>query len=261
MSIALTCLGGAAAWPNPGQGCSSYLVRLDETALVLDCGPDTLLELSRHIDFHTVDAIVISHLDSDHFLDLIPYRYGLTYGPSKPTQPIPLWLPPGGKHKLEQLGRVVGGDGESDEHFWDKAFVVAEYDPAAVLRLGSLNVTFALTQHHAVCYAMRLQGRDGSTLTYTADTGSIASVLQLARESNILISEATVPENSDRAESRRVHLKPSEAGQLAHQANVDVLVLSHLWAGRPDSEVVEAAATYYGGTIHVAKPGLVVHAR
>lgn len=261
MSIELTCLGGAAAWPNPGQGCSSYLVRLNETALVLDCGSDTLSELRRHIAFHTVDAIVISHLDSDHFLDLVPYRYGLTYGPSKPTQPIPLWLPPGGKHKLSQLGGIVGGDGESNEHFWDEAFAIAEYDPAAGLQLGSIDMTFALTQHHADCYAMRLQGRDGSTLTYTADTGSVASVLELARDSNILISEATMPEDSNRPESQRVHLKPSEAGQLAHQADVDVLVLSHLWSERPDDEVVDAAATYFGGTIHVARPGLVVNAR
>ncbi|HEX7104031.1 MAG TPA: hypothetical protein VF201_15410, partial [Nitrolancea sp.] len=38
-------LGGASAAPNPGQGCSGYLVQLGETRIVLDLGPGTLPEL------------------------------------------------------------------------------------------------------------------------------------------------------------------------------------------------------------------------
>lgn len=259
MSIELICLGGAAAWPNPGQGCSSYLIRTDNTAILVDAGPDTLLELRKHIDFRDLDAIVISHCHSDHILDLIPYRYGLVYGPQKPLKPIPLWLPPGGRTILANLAGAIGGHGEAVEGFWESVFTLAEYDPDTELNQGALRITFARTVHPAVCYAMRLQTPDDSSVAYTADTGTIDSVLELARGCDILISEATMPEDESRPGSTTGHLKPSEAGMLANQAGAGTLVLGHLWSERPDDEVLEAAGRSYAGKTLVAKPGLTVH--
>lgn len=260
MSIELVCLGGAAAWPNPGQGCSSYLVRSGDAAILLDAGPDTLLELRRHVDFHDVSAVVISHCHSDHILDLIPYRYGLIYGPTKPGNRIPLWLPPGGSNVLSLLAGALGGHGEGVDGFWDTAFDPQEYYPDRVLDLGQFQVTFARTVHPAACYAMRLESVGGSSLAYTADTGTIDSVLDLARGCDILVSEATMSESETRPGSATGHLKPSEAGSLASRAGAGTLVLSHLWHERPDAEVLDAASKVFTGRTIIAKPGLSVHA-
>ncbi len=260
MSIELTCLGGAAAWPNPGQGCSSFLVRSDQTTILVDAGPNTLLELRKHVDFHALDAIVISHCHSDHILDLIPYRYGLVYGPDQSAQRIPVWLPPGGMTVLHNLAGALSGQGENTDGFWDSVFTLNEYDPDNNLGVGSMEISFARTAHLGLCYAMRIESADGTTLIYTADTGTIESVLDLARGSNILISEATMPEDHERPGSESGHLKPSEAGALANEAGVDTLVLSHLWSERPDTEVLEAAGRSFGGKIVIAKPGLFVDA-
>lgn len=260
MSINLTCLGGAAAWPNPGQGCSSFLVRSGETTILLDAGPNILLELRKHVDFHALDAIVISHCHSDHILDLIPYRYGLVYGPTKLAKRIPLWLPPGGTAILHSLAGALSGQGENTEGFWDGVFTLNEYDPDGRLEIGAERLRFTRTAHPAICYAMRIESVAGTTLTYTADTGTIESVLDLARGSDILISEATMPEDADKPGSESGHLKPSEAGILANEAGVGALVLSHLWSERPDSVVLEAAGRSYSGKTVIARPGLVVDA-
>lgn len=260
MSIELTCLGGAAAWPNPGQGCSSYLVRAGDTTLLLDAGPNTLLELRRHVDVTEIDAILISHCHADHILDLVPYRYGLVYGPMKPDKRIPLWLPPGGATVLDNLASAFGGQGEKMDDFWTRVFTLNEYIPENGLDIGSVLITFARTVHAAVCYAMRLETDDGATLAYTADTGTIESVLDLARGSDILISEATMPENTKKPGRASGHLKPSEAGMLANEAGVKTLVLSHLWSERSAAEVLEAAGRSFTGRTVIAKPGLAVHA-
>ena len=260
MSIELTCLGGAAAWPNPGQGCSSYLIRSGETSILVDAGPDTLHELRKHIDVRTVDAVLISHCHSDHILDLVPYRYGLVYGPIQASERIPLYLPPGGRPILDALGQALGGHGEKPGAFWDDVFLVREYDPAAGLGVGSLSVSFARTVHAATCYAMRFDSADGSSLTYTADTGTIESVLTLASGSSMLIAEGTMPEDEERPGHETGHLKPSEAGVLAAQAGVRYLVMTHLWIERPDGEVISAARRAFNGEILIAKPGLVVYA-
>lgn len=90
----LTILGGSAAGVGTGQGCTGYLVQSDSTSIVLDLGPNTLLELRKHTDFRRLDGIVISHLHMDHVLDLFAMRFALAYNPERPPRPIPLWLPP-----------------------------------------------------------------------------------------------------------------------------------------------------------------------
>jgi ribonuclease BN (tRNA processing enzyme) len=260
MSIRLTCLGGAAAWPNPGQGCSSFLVASNGTTILLDVGPDTLLELRKHIDFSRIGAIVISHCHSDHILDLVPYRYGLVYGPTKPAEPIPLWLPPGGRHILDALASALGGQGESSSNFWDSAFKITEYDPAQPIDIDGVSISFQRTVHPAECYAMRLTSDDGKVLTYSADTGDVESLSSFAMHSDILIGEGTMPEDTEASGQDSGHLRPSEAGELASRASAKRLVVSHLWSERPDEEVIGAVRTQFEGEILIAKPGLTVDA-
>src|SRR5215212_4925265 len=102
----LTVLGGSAAGPNPGAGCSGYLITDGDAAVVMDLGPGTLLELRRHIDLRSLDGLIISHQHLDHILDVAALRYALLYSPSRPRAPLPLWIPPGSEETLHYLARA-----------------------------------------------------------------------------------------------------------------------------------------------------------
>ncbi|RIK42192.1 MAG: MBL fold metallo-hydrolase [Chloroflexi bacterium] len=253
----LTVLGGAAAWPNPGQGCSSYLVSDAETRLVLDCGPDTLHVLRRVTEYRDVSAIVISHCHSDHMLDLVPYRYGLVYGPQPPARRIPLWMPPGGKRVLERLADALNA-GEPTPSFWDTAFDVREYDPSTSLEIGNLRLSFQQTQHYILCFACRLAGSGGRTLFYSADAGRVEPLIPLAHGCNVALVEATVDCHPDIPLESRGHITPDEAGSLAKLSGAEMLVLTHLWSERQERDVIAEARAQFDGPIAIAKPGMVV---
>ena len=80
---------------------------------------------------------MISHLHADHFLDLVPYSYALTYAPRQQPVPVDRWpgtdnparpelhVPPGGR---DAFRRVVGAWGNED--LIENAFHLREYDPA-----------------------------------------------------------------------------------------------------------------------------------
>lgn len=86
----LTVLGGSAAGPNPGQGCSGDLVQSGPTGVVLDPGPGTLPELQKHVDYREIDAVVLTHLHADHWLDVVAPRFALTYNPIPARRTVPL---------------------------------------------------------------------------------------------------------------------------------------------------------------------------
>lgn len=259
MNLSLTILGGAAAWPNPGQGCSSYLVSSDVAQIVLDCGPDTLHVLRAQMNYADVDAVVISHLHSDHMLDLIPWRYGLKYGATRATHPLPLWLPPGGIAWLRRLGSALATPGDDDD-FWDTAFDLHEFDPLGVLTIGDLTITFAPTQHFIPCHAIRVDHASGRSLTYSADLGVIEPLVAFAHGSTTLLVEATeVAHPPAVAKELRGHITAEEAGQLGTLAQVESVVLTHLWCERPTTDVLDAARSTFTGALSIATAGLRVN--
>src|SRR5688572_27843045 len=115
----LTILGGSAAGPNTGQGCSGLLVETATSRLVIDLGPGTLPELRRHADFRTLTGIVVSHLHLDHVLDLLALRFALAYNPVPPPGPIPLWLPPGGRDFFRRVAEAFADSDAAPAFFSD----------------------------------------------------------------------------------------------------------------------------------------------
>ena len=117
----LTVLGKSPSWQDADGACSGYLLEDGDTAVLLDCGNGVFSKLRKFRDYTAVDAVVLSHLHADHFLDLVPYAYALTYAPRQQPVPVDRW--PGTdnpcrpklyapKGAVETFRRVVGRVGE-----------------------------------------------------------------------------------------------------------------------------------------------------
>jgi ribonuclease BN (tRNA processing enzyme) len=250
----LTILGGSAAGPNPGQGCSGYLVESGTTHVVVDLGPGTFPELRRHVDFRQLDGVVLSHGHLDHFLDIFALRYALAYNPVAADRPLPLWLPPGGLDLLDRLTQAIVNDPDTEEFL--SVFEVNQFNPDAVLTIGGLQLRFHPTVHYVPCWAMRLSNGVDGDLFYTADTGPAADLAAAAIRSRVIIAEGTESGSSPEPHESRGHMTPVEAGTLARDAGACVLVLSHLWFENDPFQAVREATQIFGGKVELATPGL-----
>ena len=254
----LTVLGKSPSWQDAGGACSGYLLEEGDTAVVIDCGNGVFSKLRQFRDYTEVDAVVLSHLHADHFLDLVPYSYALTYAPRQ--QPVPVHRWPGTDNPArpalhaprgarEVFRRVVGAWGNDD--LIENAFELEEYDPSAKLDIGSVRVTFKEVPHFTETFAMCLESLNGGgKIVYGADSRPTEDLKELARGCDLLIVEATLP-RPERS-GQRGHLTPREAGEHGKAAAAGRLVLTHisdeldaLWAR---SEAEDA----FGG--HVEKP-------
>src|SRR4051812_44499073 len=100
-AVDVTVLGKSPSWQDADGACSGYLVEDEGVRLLLDCGNGVFAKLRGRRDYDAVDAVLISHLHADHFLDLVPYSYALTYGPRQ--QPVPVHVWPGTDHPARPL--------------------------------------------------------------------------------------------------------------------------------------------------------------
>jgi ribonuclease BN (tRNA processing enzyme) len=260
--VQVTVLGKSPAWQDSGGACSGYLIREGGYALLLDCGNGVFSKLREVVDYVDLDAVLITHMHSDHFFDLIPYSYALTYAPRQ--QPVPvagwpgtsaparpqLYAPSGAAEKLRQIVSCFG-----HEDLIEAAFALREYQELDELALGPLQIRFREVPHYTRTFAVDITAPDGSRFTFSADCSPNDEIVQLALDTDMLMIEATLP-RPERG-GRRGHLTPREAGEHGSRARARSLVLTH-FSDELDADWIRGeAGGAYAGPVELAHDGAV----
>src|SRR3989440_9146894 len=152
----LTVLGKSPSWQDADGACSGYLIEEGGTSVVLDCGNGVFSKLRRYRDYTRIDAVVVSHLHADHFLDLVPFAYALTYAPRQQPVPVDRWpgtdsparprlIVPHGA--TETFRRVVGAWGNED--LIENAFQIEEHGASDRQEIGPGRFSFKDVPHCA----------------------------------------------------------------------------------------------------------------
>jgi len=217
--------------------------------VVFDLGTGSLANLREHVDYDRLDAVVISHMHADHFVDLIPLRYALRYGALRRESKLPVYLPPDGERMLTQMVSAFADEGAGD--FLREVFDLRTYDPHKTVRLaGGGTVSFAPTSHYIPAFALRYD-RGGRSVTYSADTAPDHRVADIAHGSDMFICECTLLAG-DVEHGMRGHSSAFEAGEMALAAGVGALVLTHYGDGSKSKDLDESARRAFDGPIIVA---------
>lgn len=250
----LTIVGCSGSFAGPESPASSYLVEAEDAGriwrVVLDLGSGALGALQRYTELGALDAVLISHLHPDHFIDLcglyVARRYDPHADPTEPVAPLPVYGPAG---TAERVLAAYGPDAAAD---LPSVYDVRELTDAGVIRIGPLTVTARTVNHPVPAFGLRIEHRD-SVIAYSGDTDSCSNLVDLARGADLFLSEASYVEGRD--EGRGVHLTGRRAGQAAAEADVRRLVLTHIPVWTPVETVVTEARGSYSGPVEAAVAG------
>jgi ribonuclease BN (tRNA processing enzyme) len=262
--VRVTVLGKSPSWQDAGGACSGYLVEQDGTSLLVDCGNGVFGKLRQHLDYVALDAVVVSHLHADHFLDLVPYAYALTYAPRQQPVPVDGWpgtddparprlIAPHGA--AQTFRRIVGSWGAED--LVDNAFLIEEYAPADELAVGALRMRFHEVPHFLPTCAIEVRSAasGAARFTYGADSAPTDALVEFAQGTDLLMIEATLP-RPERG-GVRGHLTPAEAGEHGRRAGAKRLVLTHFSDEMDEQWARDEAQRTFGGPVSVAREGAV----
>jgi ribonuclease BN (tRNA processing enzyme) len=246
--VKLTVLGSSASYPGPGRACAGHLVATTGARVVLDLGNGALSNLGRATDACRVDAIFISHMHPDHYLDLLGFMAMLRYAPDGPFSPVPLHGPEG---IMARMRAMVSGHGRRDV---GGAFAFTPLEDGRAVEVGSLTITPRAVDHDGDTFAFVVDG-DGRRLTYTSDTRLSDPVRRAAHGAHTLLADATVPASYA---GRVPHMTGAEAGELAAEVAAERLVLTHLWPTVPRDVILDDARSAFSGEVLLADELLVV---
>jgi len=138
----------------------------------------------------------------------------------------------------------------------DDAYSVHDFTAGDTFEVGPFRVDTWELPHWIKNAGIRLSTA-GQSLAFTGDTGPSPDLLALARGVDLYLAEATFP---DHVPEDSAHYLSSavQAAQVAAQASVRHLVLTHLWPGTDPRAAHQAAVGAYDGLITVARPGLII---
>ena len=266
---------GTGGGPRPRRVSSGFaqVIVSGNAAYVIDCGDGVARQLAfAGVPLTTLRHIFITHQHSDHTAD-----YGnliwLAWAAGLSTR-VDCWGPP----PLDRMTRLFFEMNASDiqtrianEGRVPLAPLVHVHEQEAggpVMSDSSVKVTSALVDHPPVvpAFAYRFDAHDRS-IVISGDTAPSQNLVKLAAGADVLVHSVMYPPAVDRLVARvpnAAALKESilahqtsaeDAGRLAQQAGVKVLVLSH-FVPPDDPEVTEkiwadAARQHFRGTVIV----------
>ena len=235
----LTVLGSAGSYPAPGRACSSYMVEDQGYRLLVDCGNGSLANLMQRVRVDSIAAAVITHRHVDHMADLVGLYHLLRFHGGR-TERLPVYAP---SAVLEIMEALLPGD--------DALHDVCRFETVRAgdrLSLGPLDVSLFAADHPVETVALRVES-EGARLAYSADSGPTPELARCAAQADLFLCESTwaVPFDGRPA---HLHLSAREAGELAAQAGVGTLVLTHIaYPGTGEQAVREARATFDGTVV------------
>jgi ribonuclease BN (tRNA processing enzyme) len=246
-------LGCSGSVPGPNQPSSGYLLEHDGFRLMLDLGNGTLSVLQTYLDPFLLDALVFSHLHSDHCADFsaltVLRRYHAFPTVDAVAHPLNVYAPVDAPTRFAMA--YAANEPERQSTDLTDVYTFHAHKPGTV-HIGPFEVTAAPVFHPCEAYGFRITA-GGKTLVYTGDTGPGEGLAELANGADLLLSEASWPESPDNPPD--VHLSGVQAGQLATEAGVGRLVLTHIQPWIDKQVILSEARTTYDGDVMLAVQG------
>lgn len=265
--IRVVFLGTAASRPTVGRNVSSLVVARAGEMLMFDCGEGTQRQMMRFGTGFTINDIFFTHMHADHFLGVIGLlrTMGLQgrtdpmnlYGPEGAREIL---------HEAVHLGvERVPFDIVIRELAAGTVLNRGDYDITAYrTQHGIRSLGYALIEHERLGRFNPQRARElgvpegpmfgklhrgepievdgraitaddvvgppraGRRIVYTGDSRPCKTTLEIARDADLLIHDATFcDEEAERAGSTG-HSTAREAAELAKKAGVAKLVLTHI---------------------------------
>lgn len=282
--LELVLLGTSSPIHTPHRFGPSQVITDGATRLMVDVGWGSTLRLYQAgMPPQTIDAVLITHLHSDHTTDLADFLVMRWVGGIR--GPIPIYGPAGTSRMVKGFQEAMAADTKyrldhHGEKLWSGGLAadVTEFEggeePVVVAEVGGIVVKAFEVDHRPVkpAYGFRLE-KDARSIAVSGDTNPCPGLLAGSESADLLVCDSmneammAVLENQLRIAGNHVqaalledahtyHAPIHSMAETAQQAGVKHLVISHMMPPVPEeqeAQFVIGLDKVFTGTITVGR--------
>ncbi len=219
----LTVLGNNGPFPSAGGACSGYLLTEGRKKILLDCGNGVLSNLFKFTGFENIDAIILTHLHSDHISDMMVLRYAIQIKASRGLieKPLDVYAPPEPAEEFERLDIK-------------DIFNLKPISEDLLLSFDDMRLGFREMKHPVKCFAVSADKGD-KRFVFSGDTAWNKNIIEFSKGADLLLLDAGLLDR-DKVGGDVPHLTARECGIVAREAGAKRLLLTHFW---PEADVTD----------------------
>ena len=282
MDLSLFFAGTAGSVPSARRGLPALLIRRGADRILIDCGEGTQRQLVRSVGLTDVTDVFLTHMHADHWLGLPGMLKSFELRDRE--RPLTVHGPPGMTALMERMRPIYGRprygltlrDLEPEEAVRRDGFEIVpfavrhrgvavgyalvedarpgRFDAELAERLGvAPGPDFGRLQRGESVGGVRPEqvvgeARRGRRVVISGDTAPTDAVVVVAHRADVLVHEATfLHEDADRA-ALTGHSTARQAAQVAADAEVGMLALTHLSARYSGGQVRDEARAVFADT-------------
>ena len=234
---------GPAYTDRVGSTGAAYLVELGDVRLLLDLGQGSFPRLASVMDPADLDAVIVSHLHPDHFIDLVPLRHYLLYE-CQPPRRVAVRGPADLERRLDDL--------HGERGFCAGALDVRPL-AAGSNEVAGVTIDARLVTHTNESYAFRVDAGDRPGLVYSGDCGRGTDLVPLVRPGDTLLCEVSFGEGP--VPDGALHLDAGAVANIATATRPGRVLLTHLQMGHDPDRTVDAVSSAWDGDVRFVWPG------
>lgn len=222
----LTVLGRYGTYPAKNGGTASYILNDGNINIILDMGCSSLSRLQNFLTLNDIDAIILSHLHSDHIADLLVLRYMADKLTNECLlqKKLKIYCPDTPENEFKIISSC-------------KAFDINIITENAAIILGKLNISFFKMKHSVDSFGIRVDNGE-KVFVYTGDTVMNENLIKLINGADVVLGDcAILPYKKKDATP---HLTVKELAEITYKAG-NTLYTAHLSAGDEDKIFEEAS--------------------
>ena len=282
MDLSLFFAGTAGSVPTARRGLPALLMRRGGDRLLFDCGGGTQRQLLRTVGLPDIEAVYLTHLHVDHWLGLPGMLKSFDLRDRE--APLAVYGPPGTEQLMRAMrgvygnlgypfgvvelepGEAVGYDGYEVGAFnvrhRGQAFGYAiveddrpgRFDDKLATELGvPFGPDFGRLQRGETVNGVRPEqvigpARPGRRIVLSGDTAPCEMVRVAADGADVLVHEATFTDEERERAFETGHSTARQAAELAAEAQVRLLALTHLSTRYAARDIREEARAIFART-------------
>jgi ribonuclease BN (tRNA processing enzyme) len=243
-NVSVQVLGSGGPELDDGRTSSAYLIWVNNKARVLvDAGSGSSVQFgAAGASFETLDAILLSHLHTDHSADLTSFVKGGYFTNREKN----LWvLGPDGNHTMPStnayVSSLIGGqgafkylssytiEGQDDYTISAKSVASATLEKPFEYAVNSDISVQAMSVNHGPIPTLAWKVKaNGCEAVFSGDTNDKEGNLsRFAKNADLLVLHNAIDDNAGRV-AKNLHMTPTQIVDIATQSKAKRIVLSHI---------------------------------
>ena len=225
-------LGTVSPYPKDNMNCPGFLVKYNNSKILLDCGNGTTRLLRFPNDLNNLN-VIITHYHKDHFSDIgsIQYSSYVYHNLGLLKNKVNVFLP---KKDYCYNRKSILENNESYCNYID-------IEDETIFDIDNLKVVLEDNKSHTIESFMVKLKSESFKIVYTSDIGvsNFDKLIEFCKDSDLLICESSLLKIYNLENT--THMTAYDAGRLAKLANVKKLLLTHFWPETDKKEYLKEA--------------------